>query len=138
MKTIVKLFLILFVLQNGYSQQLVQNINDVYRIKEYETIFLNKPLKDLLKEIKPEIKTANVFNEEDISIFLFKFTTLDQQRKREGNLSDRITLVVNVKGFAYWNYLEKPKGNEIHWDPNDVTKFGDFIITRISIVPYIE
>ncbi|MEP6806935.1 MAG: hypothetical protein ABI892_20570, partial [Flavobacterium sp.] len=80
MKTIITLF-ILFVSQIGYSQQLVQNISDMNRLKEYEAVFINKPLKYLLKELKPEIKTATVLNEEEGGLFCFRFTTIEQQRK---------------------------------------------------------
>ena len=76
MKNTIKTFAILFLLIN-YSckaQQLVQTPNDAYKLKTNEQQFLNKPLKNLLKEIKPEIKF--VLGTVDYpSYFSFRFIT---------------------------------------------------------------
>lgn len=140
MKTILKISITLFFLSyhNIYSQQLVQNISDVYKLEESKHQFINIPLKDLLEEIKPEIKTATVFNSETSFLFCFRFTTLEQQRKREGNISDRVSLFVYVKEFIPWNWAEKPKGSELNWTPNDAKKYADFIIVGIGVIPYME
>lgn len=55
-KQILISFLIIIASFNCYSQHLVKTIDDAYKIKENEEQFLNKPLKVLLKEIKPPIK----------------------------------------------------------------------------------
>ncbi|PWA11561.1 hypothetical protein [Flavobacterium laiguense] len=60
MKNILKTIAILFLFANNSckAKQMVQTTKDVYLLKTNEQQFINKPLKDLLKEIKPEIKTA--------------------------------------------------------------------------------
>ncbi|MEO7047701.1 MAG: hypothetical protein ABI091_20550, partial [Ferruginibacter sp.] len=108
MKTIKTLLAILFFAQIGNSQQLVQNINDINRLKEYEDIFINKPLKDLIKEIKPEIKIAFP-NNEDPS-FDFRFVTHEQLRKNEGTIAENVALFVDVMDFIDWNWETRPKG----------------------------
>ncbi|KIA99186.1 hypothetical protein OA93_06025 [Flavobacterium sp. KMS] len=137
MKDILKIFVIVgfFIQNNSYAQQLVQNTSQVYLLKDNEELFINKPLKDLLKEIKPEIKTAAVFNNEASSLFGFRFTTLAQQRKNEGAIEDRVTLLVFVREFVLWNREERPKGAELNWTPNDAQKFADFIVLDIEVVP---
>ncbi|RKR10057.1 hypothetical protein C8C83_1725 [Flavobacterium sp. 90] len=133
MKNILKFVIVLFACYNAYGQQLVQTISDVYKLKENKDQFINKPLKDLLKEIKPPIKTAHVFND-DYPLFIFKFTTIEQQRKDEGSISDRISLFVYVKNPIPWNWSGRAKGSELNWTVDDKLKFSDFIVTNISIV----
>ena len=52
-------FLILFSSCSCVSQQLVETVNDAKKILEHKEQFKNKPLKELLKEIKPPIKRAD-------------------------------------------------------------------------------
>ena len=132
MKTIMKLFTILFVMQMGYSQQLVQNINDMYRLKDNETQFINKPLKDLLKEIKPEIKIA--FPNNEPPSFIFMFLTSEQLRRHEGTTAENVALFVYVKDFIDWKWENRPKGKEPVWTKEDAEKYGNMIVTGISIV----
>ncbi|RKR10059.1 hypothetical protein C8C83_1727 [Flavobacterium sp. 90] len=136
MKTIIlKIFAVLyFILQpNIYSQQLVQTINDVYRLKNNEEQFINKPLKDLLKELKPEIKTVFVMS--DNNFFYFKFLPLAQLKKNEGTLEDRVSLFVYIKGGFEWNWGKRPKGSETIWTKEDLQKYGNLIVRKIGVVP---
>ncbi|MFH7016862.1 hypothetical protein [Flavobacterium sp. FlaQc-47] len=129
MKTIKTLLATLFFAQIGYSQQLVQNINDINLLKEYEAIFINKPLKDLIKEIKPEIKVAFAYN--DPSFFEFRFITRQQRLNNEGN---KVSLFVNVKNSIDWNWENRPKGKETFWSKEDAEKYGNLIVSEIEIV----
>ncbi|MFH7016860.1 hypothetical protein [Flavobacterium sp. FlaQc-47] len=132
MKTIKTLLAIFVFAQIGYSQQLVQNINDIYRLKEYEAIFVNKPLKDLIKEIKPEIKIA--FPNNQNPSFDFRFVTHEQLRKDEGTIAENVSLFVGVNDFIDWNWETRPKGKEPVWTKEDAEKYGNLIVTRINIV----
>ena len=71
MKNILRTFALLFILSNNSckAQQMVQTTKDAYLLKTSEQQFINKPLKNLLKEIKPEIKTAGASNEEGHQFF---------------------------------------------------------------------
>lgn len=53
-----KIFAILLFIINTSckAQQMVQTPAETYKLKVNEQQFINKPLKNLLKEIKPEIK----------------------------------------------------------------------------------
>ncbi|MFH7016861.1 hypothetical protein [Flavobacterium sp. FlaQc-47] len=133
MKTIKILLAILFFFaQIGYSQQLVQNLNDMYRLKEYEAIFVNKPLKDLIKEIKPEIKIAFPYSHDPS--FDFRFVTHEQLRKRQGTIAENVALFVDVKETIDWNWETRPKGKEPVWTKEDAEKYGNLIVTRINLV----
>ncbi|KIA99185.1 hypothetical protein OA93_06020 [Flavobacterium sp. KMS] len=138
MKRSLTFFAILLFCNSSIAQQLVHSTSQVYLLEQNKERFINKPLKDLLKVIKPEIKTAHVFNSDNSSLFGFRFTTLAQQRKREGTIDDRVTLLVYVKEFIEWDWEEKPKGNEILWTQKDAEKYGDLIVTYIGVVPTSE
>lgn len=57
MKNTIRIITILLLLINySCKAQMVQTTKDVYLLKTNEQLFINKPLKILLKEIKPEIK----------------------------------------------------------------------------------
>jgi hypothetical protein len=48
----------IYILTSCFSQQLVKKQEDARLIIQQKERFINKPLKDLIKEIKPEIKNA--------------------------------------------------------------------------------
>lgn len=131
MKNISTIFTVLYLLlQNGtHAQQMVQNINDINVLKDNEQQLINQPLKNLLKELKPEIKIAFAYN--DPPLFEFRFITSDQRRKKEGN---RLSLFVYVQDVIDWKWEERPKGKETIWAQEDAEKYGDLIVTRIGIV----
>ena len=114
------------------SQQLVQNIGDIQKLKENEAAFINKPLKDLLKEIKPEIKIAFPSNEPQS--FDFRFLSADQIRKNEGTTAENAALFVDVKNFIDWNWENRPKRKEPNWTKEDAEKYGNLIIVGIEII----
>ena len=135
MKNILKTFAILFILLN-YSckaQQMVQTTKDVYLLKTNEQQFINRPLKDLLKEIKPEIKTADATNDNPY-YFSFKFRTLEDRKLNKGSKDDSVSLYVYVKTPIDWKYDERPKGKELQWKKEEIEKYGNLIIVRIKVI----
>jgi hypothetical protein len=60
---------------------MVQTPNDAHKLKTNEKQFINKPLKILLKEIKPEIKTY-YGNIGDPSYFSFRFIETEEIKRR--------------------------------------------------------
>lgn len=102
-------------------------------LKINESKFVNKPLKYLLKEIKPEIKIG-VGNNEDQFYFSFKFRTLEQQKLNQGSFDDRVSLYVFVKEPFDWKWEKRPKGMEGNWTKEDAKKYGDLIVVRIKVI----
>ena len=139
MKNILKTVAILFLLinTNCKAQQMVQTPNDAYKLKANEQLYLNKPLKNLLKEIKPEIKTADATNDNPY-YFGFKFITLEQRKKNEGSREDNVSLYVYVKTPIDWKYEERPKGKELMWTKDDIQKYGELTVVRIKVIERIE
>ena len=116
------------------AQQMVQTTADVPKLKTNEQQFINKPLKLLLKELKPEIKTAAVTNEGWYSYFRFKFIRLDEQRKGLGNREDKVSLYIYVNGKVDWDYEKRPKGQELNWTNEDIQKYENLIVGRIKVI----
>jgi len=135
MKNILKIFALAFLLINySCKAQMVQTTKDVYLLKTNEQQFLNKPLKDLLNEIKPEIRTGGASNEKGYQFFSFRFRTMEQGRKNEGNWEDRVSLYVYLKDPIDWKWENRPKGKEILWTKEDAEKYGNLIVVRIKVI----
>lgn len=135
MKKIITFFAILLFQNSSIAQQMVQSINDLHKLKDNEQLFVNKPLKYLLKEIKPEIKTGTVINNDFTFVFCFRFTTFRQQQKKEGSASERVSLLVYVSEFVPWYWIQRPRGNQIVWTQNDAHEYGDSTVIHIEIIP---
>jgi len=135
MKNILRIFALLFILSNNSckAQQMVQNTNDAYKLKINEQQFINKPLKDLLKELKPVIKAAYAINDNPF-FFSFRFRSPEQQKKNEGSWEDRVSLYVYVKDPIDWQYEKRPIGKEMAWTKEDAEKYGNLIVIRIKVI----
>ena len=136
MKNILKILAIVFLLMN-YScmaQQMVQTTKDVYQLKANEQQFINKPLKELLKEIKPVIKNADASNEVGHQFFSFRFRTLDERKNNEGSYEDKVSLYVYLKDPIDWKYEKRTKGKELLWTKEDAAKYGNLIVVRIKVI----
>jgi hypothetical protein len=137
MKNILRTFALLFILINNSckAQQMVQTTNDVYLLKTNEQQFINKPLKNLLKEIKPEIKTGYASNDNPF-FFRFKFITHDQQKKKkkEGSWEDQVSLYVYVKDPIDWKWEKRPKTIGLSWTKEDAEKYGNLTLIRIKVI----
>ena len=135
MKNTLKIFALLFLLiNNSCKAQMVQTTKDVFLLKTNEQLFINKPLKDLLNEIKPKIKIAGANNEEGYQYFSFKFRTVEQHKKNEGDWEDRVSLYVYVKEPIDWKWEKRPKGNELTWTKEDIEKYGSLTVIRIKVI----
>ncbi|TCN60018.1 hypothetical protein D0809_08810 [Flavobacterium circumlabens] len=142
MKNILKIsaLIVLFINISCKAQQMVQTPNDVYKLKKNEQQFLNKPLKNLLKEIKPEIKSAfgTLSSVGYPSYFSFSFISSHElKQKKEGR--KLIGLYVYVKEpVDEWDYGTRPKEIEFSWRKEDVEKYGNFTVVRIKVIERIE
>ncbi|MDR7208166.1 hypothetical protein [Flavobacterium piscis] len=134
MKNTLKIFALLFILiNNGCKAQMVQTTKDVFLLKTNEQQFMNKPLKDLLKELKPEIKAAYAINDNPF-FFSFRFRTPEEQKKNEGSVEDRVSLYVYVKDPIDWQFEKRPNGKEMVWTKEDAEKYGNLTVIRIKVI----
>lgn len=135
MKNTLKIIAIVFLLMN-YSckaQQLVQTTKDVYQLKINNQQFINKPLRELLKEIKPQIKSAWGNNEGGNQFFSFKFIDQDEIKRR--SIKDNsVGLYVYVKESLDWDFDKRVKGKEYLWTKEDIEKYGNLTVIRIKVI----
>lgn len=104
MKNTIKIALALLLLINisCKAQQMVLTPLDAYKLKTHEQQFVNKPLKDLLKEIKPEIKL--VLGTVDYpSYFVFRFISREELNKKPSG-GNTIALYIYVKEPLDWHF----------------------------------
>lgn len=132
MKNTFKIFaILLFVINTSCkAQQMVQTSAEAYKIKANEQQFINKPLKDLLKEIKPEIKlvTGTV---DYPPYFSFYFITREELSKKPDGSTMR--LYVYIKEPLDWNFDKRPKATAYNWTKEDLEKYGDLTVVRIKV-----
>lgn len=134
MKTILKIFglILLLINVNCKAQQIVQTPKDIYKLKEKEQQFLNEPLKNLLKEIKPEIKMA-YGSLDNPCYFSFRFISAEEIKRVSAN-SDILGLYVYVKEVVdEWGLSKRPKEIEFIWRKEDLKKYANFTIIRIKV-----
>ena len=131
------IILSLLVFTSCFSQQLVKKQADARLIIEQKERFINKPLKDLLKEIKPELQYASGSNAEDHgrpAFFRFMFVT-----KRENDsirLKELIPIViyVYVKEKIDWNEPALRKRDILFtWTDDDFQKYKNYTVIDLSI-----
>ena len=117
------------------AQQLVQTTKDVYLLKNNEQRFINKPLKNVLKEIKPKIKSGYASNDNPF-FFRFKFITHEQQKMQKSDTSweDQVSLYVYVKNPIDWKWENRPKTIALAWTKEDAVKYGELIVVRIKVI----
>ncbi|MGN7811716.1 hypothetical protein [Flavobacterium sp. 22076] len=135
MKNIFKitpLLLILLIINTSCkAQQMVQTPNDVNKLQENEQQFINKPLKNLLKEIKPEIKLFRAEIDQH-SYFSFYFISHNELLRLP---TDSIPLgfYVYIKESIDWDFAKRPKETQYVWTKEDLEKYGNLTVTRIKI-----
>ncbi|WP_316635446.1 hypothetical protein [uncultured Flavobacterium sp.] len=139
MKHIFKtLAMLLFLISYGcQAQQMVQTTDDAYKLKVNQQQFINKPLKEVLKEIKPEIKTAFGNNEEGHSFFSFFFLSPEESKHKVIGRK-HANIYIYVKEPIDWNFDKRSKGKEYNWTKEDVEKYGNLIVTRIRVIESVE
>ena len=133
MKNTIKIIaaIILLINTSCKAQQMVQKPADAYKLKANENQFINKPLKDLLKEIKPKIKL--VLGTVDYpSYFSFRFISREELIKKPAD-GTTIGLYVYVKEPLDWHFDERTKGKEYEWTKEDVAKYGNLTVIRIKV-----
>ena len=138
MKNIFKTFaILLFLINYGCNAQMVQTPADANKLKVNQQQFINKPLKEVLKEIKPQIKTAFGNNEEGHSFFSFFFLSPEESKHKVVGRK-HVNIYVYVKTPIDWNFDNRPKGTEYNCTKEDDEKYGNLIVTRIRVIESVE
>jgi hypothetical protein len=132
MKNIVKILaaMTLFLSISCKAQQMVQVPADVSKLKANEQQFINRPLTNVLKEIKPEIKFV-LGTVDSPSYFSFRFVSRGEFATAAQ--SGAPWLHVYVKEPLDWSFEKRPKGKEYEWTKEDAERYGNLTVMRIKI-----
>ena len=141
MNSVINYFLLslltICVLSSCFSQQLVKKQADARLIVEQKDRFINKPLKDLLKEIKPEIKYAFGYDAGDHGMpayFRFMFVTKEQNKALVDKKQYPIVIYVYVKENIDWyGRTKRTKETGQTWTEDDFHNYKDFTVIDLWI-----
>jgi hypothetical protein len=135
MKTVIRIFAIILITitTSCKAQQMVQVPNDAQKLKANEQQFINKPLKYLLNEIKPEIKTAYATRSYP-DYFSFRFIDSEEFKSGRAVGQNHLGIYIYVKEPIDWDFNNRPKGNEYTWTKEDAEKYGNLTVIRIKVI----
>jgi hypothetical protein len=138
MKKIIPILFLLISTSHIKAQKLVSNLSDMHKIKENEAMFINKPLSNLLSEIQPEIKkvigSPKLQNGTAYNILIMYFITEKEKNKLEFQGKPILKLMIYVKEDFKWNVLERNSQSKIEWSEEDLIKYGNLTVVKISIL----
>jgi len=123
---------------NGFAQELVKKQSDVRSLIDQQERFINKPLKELLKEIKPPIKFALGKDAKDHGMpanITFKFVTHQEYLILKEVNKFPLTLIIYVKEekIDWYDLSKRTKETSTSWTADDLRKYGDLTVIGIEV-----
>lgn len=94
-------------------------------------MFIDKPLKNLLKEIKPELKMVRTEIEQH-SYFSFYFIS-HKEALRLPMDSIPLGFYVYIKEPFDWDADKRAKETQYEWTKDDLEEYGNLTVGRIKI-----
>ena len=115
---------------------MMRTINDAQKLKTNEKLFIGKPLKEVLKEIKPEIKM--VFAEPNrshgaASFFMFRFIDLEEEKKYNKVGKRPLSVTIFVKEKFHWDKTDLPRSDQLKWTNSDKRKYQNLTVAYIRV-----
>jgi len=136
MKFLFKILLTFFVFVTVISckAQMVQTVDDAKKLEINQDKFVGKPLSNLLRQIKPEIKRALILPEVGANSYIvFNFLDNSEYNKYKANGKTPLTIRLYIKGPFKSYALDKPIENRYDWTKDDEQKYKDLIVTGIRV-----
>lgn len=139
MKHLIKIFTVIFFITNNscYGQQLMKTVNDAQKLKVNEQMFIEKPLKTLLKNINPEIKmvTATPSNntKSRLGYFIFRFVDTKQYDSSRQKKKYPLQITVFVKEPFEWSIKDRQVIKKGLWAKEDIEKYGNLTVVGIRV-----
>ncbi len=137
MKYLYKIILTVSLLLTVACQaQIMSTLKDAKKLKENETKFIGKPLKKLLREIKPEIRMASAQSnrpDHQPSVMFFKFVD-DKEYYKNENKRSFTTIIVYIKENFDWDVLRNTKIQKYTWSKEDEKIFGNLTIIGLGVL----
>lgn len=117
------------------TPHLMQTEFDGHLLKANESVYTDKPLKTLLKDIKPPIKMVWAFGERQAhgapSYFVFWFHNIEEitEWRKLGKMPPRLR--VYVKEPFEWHTESKTQPEQMKWTKRDLKKFGNLTVAYL-------
>jgi len=115
---------------------MMRTVSDAQKLKTNEQLFIGKPLKTLLKEIKPEIKMVFVESKRAdgaLSYIVFRFVDRQTWQKEYGEGKTPLGIRVFIKEHFEWDKTDKSPAERLSWTKEDAKKYGDLTIVAIRV-----
>ena len=137
MKILSKISLIFFLIITVISckAQLVQTTNDVKKLVENKTVFIGKPLKALLKEVKPEIKMAMGMPGGGTSPNYFRFLFVNYKSYLTYKNENKTPLTIKVFLKEPFSLKSEASSSDLkyRWTDADIKEYGDLTVVGIDV-----
>lgn len=126
----------MFLLTWCQGQKLMQKLEDAKKLQQQQEKFVNKPLKNLLAQISPEIKSTigdvECINKKKMNTIIFYFEERKDflRRKQKSENPTRIMVYLINPESKIYPKLDK----HTPWSIEKTNIYGDFIVKRISVL----
>lgn len=128
--------LIVSIQESCCAQKLMNKINEASKLKSNDSLFINKPLSDLLRQIGPKIIDAygeGTRADGAPGYFRFKFVTMKQNDSLKTKGRIPTTIVVYIKEHFDWDFKQRIKGKELVWTKEDLGRYGNLTVVGIRV-----
>ena len=138
MKPLSTIFFLVFslaIVSSCQAQEMVQKTSDTKKLEINKNQFIGKPLKELLKEIKPKIETAlgSPGTNERPGFFNFYFAPKSEYDKYRAQDKFPLTIKIYIKESFEWDRKDKTKDDWLNWTKEDEEKYGGLIVADIKV-----
>ena len=131
------LIILLLINSQCTGQLLMNTFADAKKLKANEQLFVDKPLKDLLKEIKPEIKmvTANPSenNTTRLGYLIFRFVDIETFDSLRSKGKYPLQITVFVKEPFIWDIQSRPEKIKFTWTKEDFERLKNLTVVGIRV-----
>jgi hypothetical protein len=136
MRNSVTFFIFLVFSISCSAQKMVVKTTDAKKLEINETFFIGKPLKILLAEISPEIKTVsaspadNIVNPSTISFYFVSVEEYYNYRKLD---KFPPSIKVYIRGDFDWDRRGLSKEDMLKWTKKDAEKYANLIVGAVRV-----
>lgn len=119
------------------AQKIVTSLSELYKIEKNKSIFINKPLSNLLGEIQPTIKRvigSPSSQNSSVSAFLMYFINDEEKNKFQSQGIKPIHLLIYIKEDFKWNVKERYNNNKLNWSSEDLEKYGNLTVLDVGVM----
>ncbi len=130
-------FILFMLLASSCSGQIMKTLDEAQTLKDSSQKFIGKPLKYLLKEIKPEIKMAiadpSSSNQTRLGVIMLMFVDPKDYYQLRNKGKSPLRIVIRVKEYFDWNRQYLPIEERQKWSKEDAERLGDFTILAMRV-----